>query len=82
MGISQYRLANEISVPAQRIGEIVAGRRSIAANTDLRLRRFFGLSRGYWLWAQVEHETEIAEEAFAETLAGISPWQEQQRHEA
>lgn len=44
MGISQYRLAKEIDVPAQRIGEIVAGKRSITADTDLRLCRFFGLS--------------------------------------
>ena len=49
MGISQYRLAKEIGVPAQRIGEIVAARRSITADTDLRLCRFFGLSEGYWL---------------------------------
>jgi addiction module HigA family antidote len=40
----QYRLAKEIRVPAQRIGEIVAGKRAITADTDLRLRRFFGLS--------------------------------------
>ena len=44
MGISQYRLAKEIDVPAQRIGEIVAGKRAITADTDLRLCRFFGLS--------------------------------------
>jgi addiction module HigA family antidote len=53
MGLSQYRLAKEIGVPAQRIGEIVASRRSITADTDLRLCKFFGLSRGYWLRAQV-----------------------------
>ena len=49
MGISQYRLAKEIGVPAQRIGEIVAGRRAITADTNLRLCRFFGLSEGWWL---------------------------------
>jgi len=47
MGISQYRLAKEISVPAQRIGDIVAGKRGVTADTDLRLCRFFGLSNGY-----------------------------------
>jgi len=47
MGISQYRLAKEIGVPAQRIGEIVAGRRAITADTDLRLCRYFGLSDGW-----------------------------------
>jgi len=43
MQLSQYRLAKEIGVPAQRISEIIAGRRSITADTDLRLCRFFGL---------------------------------------
>lgn len=47
MGISQYRLAKEIGVPAQRIGEIVKGRRAVTADTDLRLCRFFSLSNGY-----------------------------------
>ena len=47
MELSQYRLAKEIDVPAQRIGEIVAGKRAITADTDLRLCRFFGLSNGY-----------------------------------
>ncbi|HLA77241.1 MAG TPA: HigA family addiction module antitoxin, partial [Vicinamibacteria bacterium] len=51
MGLTQYRLAKEISVPAQRIGDIVAGKRAITAGTDLRLCRFFGLSNGYWLRA-------------------------------
>jgi len=56
MGLSQYRLAKEIGVPAQRISEIVAGKRSITADTDLRLCRFFGLSNGYWLRAQAAHD--------------------------
>lgn len=62
MGISQYRLAKEIGVPAQRIGQIIAGKRSITADTDLRLCRFFSLSNGYWLRAQAAYDTEIAEE--------------------
>jgi addiction module HigA family antidote len=74
MGISQYRLAKEISVPAQRIGEIVAGRRAITADTDLRLCRFFGLSNGYWLRAQAAYDTEKATPALARTLARIKPW--------
>ena len=74
MGISRYRLAKEIAVPAQRIGEIVAGRRSITADTDLRLCRFFGLSKGYWLRAQAAFDTEVAEPALAKALAGIKPW--------
>lgn len=76
MGLSQYRLAKEIGVPAQRIGEIVSGKRSITADTDLRLCRFFGLSNGYWLRAQVAYDTEVAEEALSEILKKIKPWQE------
>jgi addiction module HigA family antidote len=74
MGISQYRLAKEIDVPAQRIGEIVAGRRAITADTDLRLCRFFGLSSGYWLRAQAAHDTEVAERKLAPVLKRIRPW--------
>jgi addiction module HigA family antidote len=76
MGITRYRLAKEIGVPAQRIGEIVAGRRAVTADTDLRLCRFFGLSNGYWLRAQAAYDTEVAEEALAEQLARIRPWGE------
>jgi addiction module HigA family antidote len=75
MGISKYRLAKEIDVPAQRIGEIVAGRRAITADTDLRLCRFFGLSNGYWLRAQVAYDTEVAQDELADTLKHIKPWQ-------
>ena len=74
MGLTRSRLAKEISVPAQRIGDIVAGKRSITADTDLRLCRFFGLSDGYWLRAQAAYDTEIAQEALAKTLAKIKPW--------
>jgi addiction module HigA family antidote len=74
MGITKYRLAKEIHVPAQRIGDIVAGRRSITADTDLRLCRFFGLSDGYWLRAQVAHDTEVARDALADEIASITPW--------
>ena len=73
-GISRYRLAKEIGVPAQRIGEIVAGRRAVTADTDLRLCRFFGLSNGYWLRAQAAHDTEVAEAALAKALSKIKPW--------
>ena len=79
MGLSQYRLAKEIDVPAQRISEIVAGKRSITADTDLRLCRFFGLSNGYWLRAQVAHDTEVAEGSLASTLKKIKPWPGLQR---
>ena len=75
MGITKYRLAKEIGVPTQRIGEIVAGRRAITADTDLRLCRFFCLSKGYWLRAQAAYDTEVAEDRLAETLKQIKPWQ-------
>jgi len=74
MGISNYRLAKEIGVPAQRIGEIIAGRRGITADTDLRLCRFFGLSEGYWLRGQVRYDTEVAKDALAPELAKIKRW--------
>lgn len=74
MDLSQYRLAKEIDVPAQRIGEIVAGKRAITADTDLRLCWFFGLSNGYWLRAQVAHDTEVAAKAMAPVLRRIKPW--------
>jgi addiction module HigA family antidote len=76
MGISQYRLAKEIGVPAQRIGEIVAGRRAITADTDLRLCRFFGLSEGWWLRGQARYDTERAKDVLAATLKKIRPWTE------
>ena len=78
MGLSRYRLAKEVGVPAQRIGDIVAGKRSITADSDLRLCRFFGLSDGYWLRAQAAHDTELAAERLAEALKKIRPWKESQ----
>ena len=74
LGITKYRVAKEIGVPAQRIGEIVAGRRAISADTDLRLCRFFGLSNGYWLRAQAAQDMEIAAREIAAELKRIKPW--------
>ena len=74
MGISRYRLAKEIDVPAQRIGDIVNGKRAITADTDLRLCRFFGLSNGYWLRAQSAYEIEVAQRELAPVLKKIKPW--------
>jgi addiction module HigA family antidote len=76
MGISKYHLAKEIGVPAQRIGEIVAGRRSITADTDLRLCKFLGLSNGYWLRAQAAYDIEVAWKALSPELEKIRPWSE------
>jgi antitoxin HigA-1 len=74
LAMSNYRLAKEIGVPAQRIGEIVGGRRAITADTDLRLCRFFGLSDGWWLRLQADYDTQITKAAMAKTLAKITPW--------
>ena len=63
MGISIYFLAKEIGIPQKHIDEIVAGRSSITADTDLRLCKFFGLSEGYWLRGQVRYDTEKAKDA-------------------
>ena len=72
LGLTKYRLAKDIGVPAQRIGDIVAGKRSITADTDLRLCRYFGLSDGWWLRGQVNYDTAIARESMGEALARIS----------
>jgi len=74
MGVSQYRLAKDIGVPAQRIGEIVASKRAVAADTDLRLCRYLGLSNGYWLRAQAAHDTEVSEGVLRSMLTRIKPW--------
>ena len=74
LGITKYRLAKEIGVPPQRIGDIVMGKRAITADTDLRLCRFFGLSDGYWLRAQAAHDTEVTRGQLAGELDKIRPW--------
>lgn len=74
LGISKYRLAKEIGVPAGRIGQIVANKRAITADTDLRLCLFFGLSDGYWLHAQAACNTEVAQHELEDELEKITPW--------
>ncbi len=74
MGLSANRLAKEIFVPARRIGEIVKGRRPITADTDLRLCRFFELTDGYWLRAQIAHDIEVAKAELGKALRIIKPW--------
>lgn len=71
--ITKYRLAKEIGVPAQRIGEIVAGKRAITADTDLRLCKYFGLSAGYWLRVQNKYDTEEARRKIQSELDEILP---------
>lgn len=68
MGISQYRLAKDISVPPRRINEIVHGKRSITADTALRLGRFFGMSPQFWLNLQNRFDLETTEDLLAGRL--------------
>lgn len=74
MGITQYRLAKEIGVSQRRIGEIVAGTRSITADTGLRLSTFFGMSEGFWVGLQVDYEATQSKEKLATILSKIEPW--------
>jgi antitoxin HigA-1 len=71
LGLTKYRLAKDIGVPPQRIGDIVAGKRAVTADTDLRLCRYFGLSDGWWLRGQAAYDTAVAREAMGDTLARI-----------
>ena len=59
LGITQYRLAKDINVPARRINEIVHGKRSITADTALRLSRYFNLSERFWLNLQARYDLEV-----------------------
>ena len=68
MGLSQYRLAKDISVPPRRINEIVHGKRSISADTALRLGRFFGIPPQFWLNLQTRFDLEVTEDLLAERL--------------
>lgn len=61
-------------MPAGRIGQIVAGKRAITADTDLRLCKFFGLTDGYWLRAQAAYDTEVARAQIAPELKKIRNW--------
>ena len=74
MGITQYRLAKEIGVSQRRIGEIVAGARSVTADTGLRLSRFFGLPDSFWIGLQADYDTAMTKDALAATLRKIKPW--------
>lgn len=68
MSISQYRLAKDISVSPRRINEIVHGKRSITADTALRLGKFFGISAQFWLNLQTRYDLEIAEDLLSDRL--------------
>jgi antitoxin HigA-1 len=68
MGISQNKLAIALHVPARRINEIVLGKRSVTADTALRLARYFGMSPQFWLGLQMDYELDVTEDAVEERI--------------
>lgn len=73
LGISQYRLAKAIGVPPMRISEICAGKRSITADTALRLARALGTTPGFWLALQASYDTETVMRDHGEAIERIAP---------
>ena len=67
-GISQYRLSKDIGVPPRRINEIVHGKRSVTADTALRLSRFFGTSERFWLNLQARYDLEVERDRLGDRL--------------
>jgi len=72
MAISQNRLARDISVPPRRINEIVLGKRSVTADTALRLARYFGSSEKFWLGLQDDYDLELAKEKLGKSIQKIA----------
>ena len=75
MGISQYRIAKAIDVPARRINEIVHGKRRVTADTALRLARYFGTSDRFWLNLQTRYDLELEKDHLGAALEHIRPLQ-------
>ena len=69
LGISQYRLAKDISVPPRRINEIVHGKRAITADTALRLSHYFGTSERFWMNLQTRYDLEIEKDRLGDRLS-------------
>jgi addiction module HigA family antidote len=72
-GLSQNALARAIGVPPRRINEIVLGKRSVTADTDLRLARYFGLSEGFFLGLQTDHDLMERRREIGDDLKRIAP---------
>ena len=68
LGVSQYRVARDISVPPRRINEIVHGKRAISADTALRLARYFGTSERFWLNLQARFDLETERDRVGKRL--------------
>ena len=74
LGMSMKRLADELHVPANRITQIVEGRRSVAGETALRLARYFGTSPEFWLGMQKDYDLQVARDEFeAEVEREVHP---------
>jgi addiction module HigA family antidote len=69
LGISQYQLAKDISVPPRRINEIAHGKRAVTADTALRLARYLGTSERFWLNLQARYELEVQKDRLGSRLA-------------
>ena len=67
-GLSQYRLAKSLNVPARRINEIVHGKRAISANTALRLSRYFGMTDRFWMNLQTRYDLEVEKDRLGSKL--------------
>ena len=68
MGLTAYRLAKEIKIPLTRVAAILAGKRSITAETALRLARYFGQSESFWLSLQASHDLDVARTKHGKTI--------------
>lgn len=68
LGLSQYRLARDICVPAMRISHVVRGVRPVTAELALRLGRYFGQSPRYWLNLQTRYDMDVAEESLGKRV--------------
>ena len=73
MDLTQNGLARAIGVPPRRINEIILGKRSVTADTDLRLARYFGISEGYFLGLQTDFDLMQRRRIIGDELAAISP---------
>ena len=67
-GISQYRLAKDLSVSPRRINEIVHGKRAVTADTAIRLARHFGTSERFWLNLQTGYDLEVEKDRMGDRL--------------
>jgi len=71
LGLTAYRLAKDIGVPLTRIYDIVAGKRTVTAETDLLLCRYFGLGDGWWLNLQAHHDMHVARRRLGARLDAV-----------